>query len=76
MNIREAAIQELRLRRQRLVQALASSNGKLARNKIAASIFPMVRHRSALHSFRLRGRADQRAIAINMRTEVKQGHMR
>lgn len=46
MNIREAAIQELRLRRQRLVQALASSNGTLARNKIAASIFPMVRHPS------------------------------
>lgn len=46
MNIREAAIQELRLRRQRLVQALASSNGTLARNKIAASIFPMVRQPS------------------------------
>lgn len=46
MNIREAAIEELRLRRQRLVQALASLNGAPARNKIGASIFPMVRQPS------------------------------
>ena len=47
MNIREAAIQELRQRRLRLVQALASAEVTGApRNKIGSTIFPMVRQPS------------------------------
>lgn len=47
MNIREAAIEDLRQRRLRLEQALASSDGSSGpRNKIGSSIFPMVRQPS------------------------------
>ena len=47
MNIREAAIEELTLRRLRLEQSLASTNNTtIPRNKVGSTIFPMVRQPS------------------------------